>query len=190
MPRIPEMTRDEVPEELRDAFDSVIAANGGNMPSGPGAITLHSPEMASRRAPLSGYMRSEIALPDRILELVILTTARCMDCPYVWNAHPAAARKAGVADALVDALREDEPLPAAPADEIAIVLYGLELMRTHAIRRQTFDDALKQFGVQHLVELTSLMGHYAQNAFLVNAFAVELRAGGSEPLLPVSSKVA
>lgn len=181
------MTRDEVPEELLDAFDSVITANGGNMPSGPGAITLHSPEMASRRAPLSGYMRNEISVPDRILELVILTTARCMDCPYVWNAHAGAARKAGVVDALVDALRDDRPLPAAPADEIAIVRYGLELMRTHAVSQQTFDDALAQFGAQHLVELTSLMGHYAQNAFLVNAFAVELRAGGSEPILPVGA---
>jgi hypothetical protein len=45
--------------------------------------------------------------------------------------------------------------------------------------------ALDQFGPQHLVELTTLMGHYAQTAFILNAFAVELPAERTEKVLPV-----
>ena len=186
MSRIPELKRDEVPEALRSAYDSVIASNGGNQPAGPGAIAIHSPEMASRRSPLSNYMRFQIDLPDRVMELAMLVTARCLDCPYVWSYHVGPARKAGVSDAFLDALREDRPLPAAPADERAVVQYGLELMRKHSVSEATFREALSLFGLQRLVEITSLMGHYAQNAFLLNAFALEVPSGGSEPMLKVS----
>ena len=34
-----------------------------------------------------------------------LTTARATDCPYIWNAHAALGRQAGLRDALVNALR-------------------------------------------------------------------------------------
>jgi 4-carboxymuconolactone decarboxylase len=186
--RITPLTRDEVPAALHEAYDTVIAANGGKYPIGPGIITLHSPEMASRRSPLSAYMRYQIDLPDRIVELAILTAARCHDCPYVWSAHAGPARKAGVSDALLTALREDRPLPDAPEDELAVIRYGLEVMRKHAASDEIFQAALAHFGTQKLVELTSLMGHYAQNAYLVNAFALEVPADEQEPSLPVSPR--
>jgi hypothetical protein len=44
---------------------------------------------------------------------------------------------------------------------------------------------LDQFGSQYLVELTALMGHYAQTAFFLNAFEVELPADRTEKVLPV-----
>jgi hypothetical protein len=37
-----------------------------------------------------------------------------------------------------------------------------------------------------LAELTTLMGHYAQTAFILNAFDVQLPEQRTEPLLPVS----
>ena len=49
----------------------------------------------------------------------------------------------------------------------------------------TFDKALEQFGAQYLVELTTLMGHYAQTSFYLNAFEAELPDNVTEPLLPV-----
>ena len=108
-----------------------------------------------------------------------------MDCQYVWNAHAPAARKEGVADALVDALRDRKPLPAMASDEEAIVNYGNEFFKDHKISQPTFDTALKEFGAQYLVELTTLMGHYAQTSFYLNAFEADLPDNVTEPLLPV-----
>ncbi|MFN0069895.1 MAG: carboxymuconolactone decarboxylase family protein [Chloroflexota bacterium] len=182
MPRIPELTRENVPAELRDAFDAVMAEG---KPRGPSSIAIHSPELARRRAPLSNYLRFETTIPDRILELAILVTARCLDCPYIWNAHADAARKAGVSSELVRHLCWNEALGSAPEDELALIAYGQELLRTHTVREKTFKDALEHFGTQHLVELTALMGTYAQNAFFLNAFGVELPADSKEPRMPV-----
>ena len=185
MTRIPEPSRDVVPEPTREDFDKMLEATGGTMPSGPGAIAMHSPAFALRRNPLSNYMRWEMTVPQYIQELAILATARAIDCPYVWNAHAPLARKQGVADAVVDALRDKRPLPDAPADQAAFLRFAQELLNDHQVSQPTYDAAHATFGTQNLVELTALMGHYVQNAFLLNAFAVDMPSSVTEPVLPV-----
>jgi hypothetical protein len=90
-----------------------------------------------------------------------------------------------VADALVDALRDRQPLPAAPDDEATLLKFAAELFATNTVSAETFQEALDQFGRQHLVELTAVLGSYVQNAFFLNAFGVDLPAQRTEPLLPV-----
>ena len=108
-----------------------------------------------------------------------------MDCQYVWNAHAPAARREGVSDALVDAIRDKKPLPEMAADEAAVVNYGQEFFDNHKVSQPAFQAALDQFGTQHLVEITTVMGSYAQVAFILNAFEVELPEQRTEPVLPV-----
>ena len=114
-----------------------------------------------------------------------MTTARAMDCQYVWDSHAPDAREAGVSDALIEALRDNRQLPDMSADEEAVVNYGMEFFKTHKVEPGTFQAALAHFGPQHLVELTALMGHYAQTAFFLNAFGVELPDQRTEPVLPI-----
>ena len=185
MARTPIVSRDMVPEEFREAFDDLTRETGGTITGGPGSITINSPEMSRRRSHLTGYLRFESTFPKRIQELAILATARAMDCPYIWNAHAPAARREGVSDALVDALRDRKPLPDMAPDEAAIIKYCSEFYKNHRVSSSTFQIALEQFGVQHLVEITALMGNYAQTAFFLNAFEVDLPAERTEPVLPV-----
>lgn len=185
MARLPVVSSNMVPEEFREAFTEVTTPSGGSITGGPGSFTINSPEMAKRRNHLTSYLRYETKFPKRILELAIITTARAMDCQYVWNAHAPAARKEGVSDALVDAIRDRRALPDMAADEAAIVNYGNEFFKNHKVSQPTFDKALEQFGAQYLVELTTLMGHYAQTSFYLNAFEADLPENVTEPLLPV-----
>jgi len=115
----------------------------------------------------------------------MLITARALDCQFIWNAHAARGRREGLSDALVNALRDRQPLPPMPADETAVVNYGTEWFRTHQVRQATFQAALDQFGAQGLTELTTLMGYYALLAFNANAFTIDVPAQRTEPLLPV-----
>ena len=185
MARVPIVTGDMVPEEFRQAFDELTKDTGGTITGGPNSITINSPEMARRRTHLTSYLRFESTFPKRIQELAILATARFFDCPYIWNAHAGDARKEGVSDAIIDAIRERQPLPAMADDERAIFNFCNEFYKNHRVSASTFQIALEQFGVQHLVELTALMGHYAQTAFFLNAFEVDLPEERTEPVLPV-----
>ena len=185
MARVPVVTQDMVPEEFRDAFNELTRDTGGSITGGPGSITVNSPEMSRRRSHLTAYLRFESTFPKRIQELAILATARAMDCPYIWNAHAPAARTEGVSDALVDALRDRKPLPAMAADERAVINFCTEFYTNHRVSASTFQVALEQFGVQHLVEITALMGNYAQTAFFLNAFEVQLPDDRTETVLPL-----
>src|SRR5919106_2906189 len=148
MARTPTVTRDQVPEQLRSAFDAETATSGGVVASGPGSVMINSPEMRRRANHLVNYLRDESTLPKKIQELAMLVTARAMDCQFIWNAHAARGRREGLSDAFVNALREKQPLPSMPADEATVVRYGTELFTTHKVNQATFQAALDQFGAQ------------------------------------------
>ena len=185
MARTPAPTRESVPEQYRSVFDDVIQSRGGPPTSGPGSVTLNSPEVAKRCNTLSEYLRGGSGLPAKVQELAMLTVARELDCQYIWNAHAASGRREGLSDALVDAMRDKRDLPSMAADEAAVVNYGREFFRTHKVSDATFQAALQQFGVHGLTNLTNLMGYYALLAFNANAFQIDLPAELTEAILPV-----
>ena len=152
---------------------------------GPDSIMINVPEIAKRGPHLSEYLRLESSIPSRVQELAMLVTAREHDCQYIWNAHAALGRKAGLSDETVDRLRDRQELTGLAPDEAAVVDYGREFFRTHRVSKPTFEAALAQFGVRGLTELTNLMGYYALLAFNINAFEVDLPSETTEPVLPV-----
>ena len=185
MARIPLPTRESVPEQYRSVFDEVVQSRGGPPTSGPGTVTLNSPEAAKRCNHLSEYLRGGSGLPAKVQELAMLTVARELDCQYIWNAHAAAGRREGLSDALVDAIRDKKDLPSMAGDEAAVVNYGREFFRTHKVSDAAFQAAQQQFGVHGLTNLTNLMGYYAMLAFNANAFQIDLPSERTEVILPV-----
>jgi 4-carboxymuconolactone decarboxylase len=149
------------------------------------SVLKYSPEMSRRAIPLFNYVRNESSLPQKVRELAMLITARAKDCPYIWNAHVALGRQAGLSSALIDALRDRKPLPPMTAEESAVVRLGMEFFQTNRVSQETFDLALAQFGPQGLVELTTLMGFYAMLAFNANTVDLGLPPELTEPPLPV-----
>lgn len=184
MARIPAVTRQRVKEELRVVFDEVSSGPGG-VGTGPMSIVKNSPEMARRAIPLFNYVRNESTVPKKLRELAMLVTARAMDCPYIWNAHAASGRQQGLSDTLVDALRDNKPLPPVPTDEAAVINYGMELFRNRRVNQETFQAVMDLLGVQGLIELTTLMGFYTMLAFNANAVDLGLPHQLTDPPLPI-----
>ena len=185
MARIPPATRDSVPADQTESFEEEVRRRGGIPTRGPGSIMINVPEMARRASHLSDYLRGESTLSPRIQELAMLTTARSLDCQYIWNAHAASARKAGLRDELVDNLRDNKEITGLTAEEAAVMNYGREFFQTHRVSQATFGSAMAQFGIRGLTELTNLMGYYAMLAFNVNAFGADLPPDRTEPELPI-----
>ena len=185
MARIGPASRENVPADQREAFDHYVQERGSVPASGPLAVMLNAPEMLARGEHLRAYLRGDSSsLPAKVTELAMLVTARENDCQFIWHAHAASGRRAGLSDALVDNLRDKQPLTGISAQESAVVEYGEEYFRTRRVSQATFDAALAQFGVRGLAEMTSLMGYYALLAFNINAFEM-LPPAGEEAPLPV-----
>ena len=183
--RIPIVTREEVPDEHKAAYDEVAGIRGRAPTVGPSSVMIHSPEMEVRVGRLSEYLTDGSELSEKFKRLGAMIAARSIDCQFVWNAHAAAGRRAGIDDALVDALRDKKQLPQMVPDEAAVVEYGLELTGTNKVSQKTFDAAVAQLGVRGLTEFTTLMGYYRMIGLNANAATIDLPDDRTEPLLPI-----
>ena len=183
MPRIPSVTREDIPESLKEVFDEVASELGG-IGTGPMSILKNSPEMAKRTRPLFNYVRNESTVPRKLRELGILLTARAMDCPYIWHAHFEYGREEGLSDILLDAVRDKQPMPPVAPDEAIVIAYSNELLNNRKVTSETFSNLLNLLGKRGLVELTTLLGFYTMLAFNANAVDLQLPEHFSELPLP------
>ena len=179
-PRVEPVTRrDQLAETDRDVFDAVTEGRGSVR--GPFGMLLHSPVLCRRHLDVGTYLRFKSRLEPASRELAIVATAREKDCPYVWAAHAPAARKAGISDAAVGAVRDHGDLAGVPRAEGDLADYVRQLSRTNAVAQDLFDRLQSRYGVPWLVELTCLIGHYGIVTAILNAFEVA-PAPGAEPL--------
>ena len=78
---------------------------------GPWNVMLRSPEMSEGLLSLYNYFRWKTALPQPLVELAILTTAREWSVQFEWFAHYPLAIKAGVSPALLADLAAQQLAP-------------------------------------------------------------------------------
>ena len=183
MARIPFVTAADVPAAERPPYDAFLQARGGGMNSGPYALLLHMPELAQRLEALRLYLRDEKSLPQKLQEIVMITVAREMDCAYIWYAHAAAARAAGVGGDIIDSIREKRPLTGLQPDEQTVIDFTQELLRSRKVSQATFDRAGKSFGKRGTLTLTNLVACYAQLAYNMNTYQLEAPVHPTEPAL-------
>jgi len=185
MARIPLVTREVVPENEKAAYDAFIASRGNRPNTGPYSLLLHMPEMAQRLEALRTYIRGEESLPQKLQELVMITVAREMDCAFIWYAHAAAARQAGVRGDLVDRVRERQDLTNLDPDEAAVVHFTRELLRHRKVSQATFDAAITRLGQRGTMALTNLVACYAVLAYNMNTYELEAPEHPTEKALPI-----
>ena len=184
MARIPLVTREQIAETEQPAYDAFMQSRAGRPNVGPYSLLLHMPEMAQRLEALRTYLRDEASLSQKLQEIVMISVAREMGCAFIWYAHAAAARQAGVRDDIVDNIRERRPLTNLDPDEQAVVTFTRELLQNRKVSRPTFDAATARFGSRGVMTLTNLVACYAVLAYNMNTYELDAPAHPTEKALP------
>jgi 4-carboxymuconolactone decarboxylase len=143
------------------------------------------PEMAQRLEALRTYIRAEESLPQKLQELVMISVAREMDCAFIWYAHAAAAKQAGVRDDIVDRIRGKQELPDLDPDEQTVVNFTRDLLQNRKVSQATFDAASSRFGQRGVMTLTNLVACYAVLAYNMNTYELEAPEHPTEKGLPI-----
>jgi 4-carboxymuconolactone decarboxylase len=180
MARIPLVTREQIAEKEKPAYDAFMASRAGRPNIGPYSLLLHMPDMAQKLEALRLSLRDEASLSPKLQELVMISVAREMSCAFIWYAHAAAARKAGVRDDIVDSIRERRPLTNLDPDEQSAVDFTRELMQNRKVSPPTFDAATARFGQRGTMTLTNLIACYAVLAYNMNTYELEAPAHPTE----------
>jgi 4-carboxymuconolactone decarboxylase len=184
MARIPLATREQIAEKERPAYDAFMASRANRPNIGPYSLLLHMPEIAQKLEALRTHIRGEVGLSPKLQELVMISVAREMSCAFIWYAHAAAARQAGVRDDIVDSIREKRALENLDPEEQTVVDFTRELLQHHTVSRPTFDAATARFGQRGTMTLTNLIACYAVLAYNMNAYELEAPAHATEKALP------
>ena len=114
---------------------------------------LHCPELAGRLAHLGAFVRFEGSLDMRVRVLAAMTVARELDAVYVWGAQTGGARKLGVPEATITAIRENHSR-GIPPEDAQIVEFTRQLMRKHRVDDATAKALRGRFGDDGFIQLT------------------------------------
>ena len=179
MPRIAPVTgKSDVPAEYHGVVDEVLKVFGTIR--GPFSILLHSPKLAERLLKLVTFNREDNIVEPKLRSVAILSAVREREAAYVWAAQVGAARRAGVAEEVIDLIRAKGDPASLPAEEREIVTYVRQLMRTNRAEQSAFDALAKRHDAQWLVELTAAANYFAMLSGMVNAFEVAAPADGDK----------
>jgi 4-carboxymuconolactone decarboxylase len=151
---------------------------------GPWNVMLRSPNMSEGLLNLYNYFRWKTALPQPLVELAILTTAREWSVQFEWFAHYPIALKAGLSPALVADLRVGKRPANMKPEETVAYDFTVELCRTHFVSDATFQKAKVLWGDKTVVDLTSLIGSYISIGALLNVGEVKTSAKDGPDFLP------
>jgi 4-carboxymuconolactone decarboxylase len=125
---------------------------------------------------------SRVKLEPRLLELMILVSARLATAQYAWFIHEPHALTFGISPEIIQAIRERRTPKFTRDDERLVYDITLELNTTRLLSEANYQRGMAMFGEQVMVELVSAIGFYVMVAMTLNAFTVTI-PGGKEPLV-------
>lgn len=185
--RLPIPPRDALEPAAKAIYDRAVSAtpdSGAAGLQGPSGILLYSPQVGAAFSSVNGYLRRDAKIPPRQLEVAILVTARAFDSQYEWAFHEPVARKEGVPDRTIDAIKYNRPTTGLDAEDAYLIELGRQLWRDHRVSSETFAEGKKIFGPKKLIDFVMLMGNYAATAALLSLVDMQVREG-EEQLLPI-----
>ena len=157
----------------RLAISAPDPAGGRRPPPTPSAAPARAPTSAGTRRP---------GVP--LLELAILITARQHDAPFEWTLHELEALAVGLDPAVIDVVRNREPLDGARRARGDDRPGRARDLRRPRLSPETYRRAVTLFGEAGFVDIVTLMGRYAGTAARLAAFNQQMPPGWPQ-LLPL-----
>ena len=175
MARLTRITdKNQVPVEHHAIVDAIVESRGAVQ--GPFTMLLHCPPLAERVMRLGAYVRFEGKLDHRVRVLAAMTAARELDAVYVWGAQTGQARRRGIPESTITAIREKHSR-AIPPEDAQIIDFTRDLIRKHRADDATVKALRQRFGDEQFIELTGTIGYYSMLAMTVNACELEATPG-------------
>jgi 4-carboxymuconolactone decarboxylase len=170
---IPDAQMSAPQRALRDAIFSGPRGKRHKL-GGPFGVWLHAPQMGILAQALGAHCRFNTALPPRLSETAILTTAHFWRAQYEWYAHAPMAERAGVKPETIRDIKAGRAPKRAPNDERALYDFIRELYRTRRVSDRTYARVHKFLDDAAMVELVGIIGYYALISMTLNVFRAQL----------------
>ena len=176
MSRFPDLSPDRMTEGQQRVAAAIASGPRGGV-RGPFAVLLRSPELADRVQKLGEHLRFHSSLPARLNEFAIIINARFWESKYEWFAHRPLAVKAGLAEAIADAVAKGQRPDGMKEDEALVYDFCTTLHRRHFVDDALFERARTLLGEQGVVDLIGVSGYYTLVSMVLNVAEIPRPAG-------------
>lgn len=176
MSRIPPLVPEEMSDAQRAIHDAIVNGPRGRV-EGPLKVWLHSPALADKAQQLGQFARFDSSLEPRLSELAIMVTGRFWGAQFEWAVHKPFALKAGLSEAVLDAIRDRRTPAFEKEDERAVYDVARALHESHRISDGLYAEAMRVLGQKRLIDLVGILGYYTLISMTINAFDVPLEEG-------------
>jgi 4-carboxymuconolactone decarboxylase len=184
--RLPLPKREDMDDYGKAVFDDLTHASAP--PVEKPSVRLYDPKVAKPLAEAHRYIRFKAGLPDRVLEIATLVTARERDSQYEWTQWETYARDPRdprhIEPAIIDIIKYDKPAVGLGEKDTAIINLGRGMFGQENVSSATFAEVLRLFGRRGTVDLVELMTLSAATAVELTAFDQQLPEG-LKPLMPL-----
>ena len=186
--------REELDDRQRDYYDQLMAGprDSSSLADDKGRLfgafnpRLLDPPVGTAIQELGAALRFGAQLPARSREIVILEVARSERCEYEWSAHVKAARKAGLSETEIEAVRTGAITPSLSAQEAVVRLITQALATGGDLSDEQFAVAEQTIGLVQLFDVISLVGHYQHTAMALRVWRTPPRDSSSPAFAPLA----
>ncbi|MCG5434233.1 carboxymuconolactone decarboxylase family protein [Mycobacterium sp. MYCO198283] len=171
-PRLPPLSADDWDERVHAALAVIVAPERNNpVDAGNllGTLARH-PDLTAAFLTFNGHLLRRSTLTERLREIAILRAAVCRHSPYLWSHHVPIARRAGMSDAEIEAIRTGELTDDA---ERLVVRAVDELDADDRIGEHTWHALGRHLDERQVMDLIFTIGCYGLLAQAVNTFGIE-----------------
>lgn len=182
--RMPTIPPDKQNPEQKKAFEMVTKTRGPAGASGPFIPLLRSPEFMNRIQAVGEYLRFHNTLPQKLVEMTILMTARNLTQQYEWDSHYPLAMKAGVKPELAAAIAAGRHPDGMADDEDMMYNFVTELLQNKGVSDATYGRMVTKFGEQGAVDAAGTVGYYVTIGSVLNVARTPSDVGAGIPQLP------
>lgn len=193
--RLAYLTPDRLSEEQRCLYDAIIGGQrsrgpkGGTLTNAEGGLIgpfnalLRSPPIGNAVHELGEAVRFASTLPPKLLEIATLVVGAEWKSQFEFWAHARFAKRDGVSDKVIDAIRQGEEPPFGPdeADQRAVWTFCRELHDRRRVSDATYRGVVLVVGERGAFELVMLQGYYTMVSMSLNTFEVPLPDGQTPP---------
>lgn len=176
MDRFPKLAPEAMDPAQRAFVDAISAGPRGGL-RGPFPALLYNLPLCEHVAALGEYLRFKTKIPNALLEMAIIMTARYWTAQYEWFAHARLAKNAGLEPAIIEAIAEGRVPAAMSADQTLVYEFVTQVFKKGTPDDPTFARATDRFGRDGALDLIALCGYYSMVGMILNTAQVPVPDG-------------
>ena len=180
-PRFPRLEPAQMTLLQREVAAEIAAGPRGEV-RGPFVALIHHPALARQLQGLGEQLRWKAKLPQALVEMAVLITARRWSCQHEWFIHEKLARDAGLSAATILSIAERKEPKNLFEEESAVYRFCHEAHESGHVSDETFERVKGKFGLDGALELLALCGYYSLMAMVLNTAGLPLLGNAAPPL--------